>query len=257
MECQYCKKIFTTKSSLNQHQTKAKYCLEIQGKNNDNFKCRCGKTFGRKHHLVNHQEICQIINTPELLELKQENLLLQQKISSLENNIQELKKDKETLMIDYAKLAAISANKSTITNNTMNNLNLSVFDKTQEDIKRIVEENYDKNYLIEGQKGVARFAHLHVLKNEDSTKPPIYLITDKSRGNAKYKISETEVVTDIGMNGLTKKIHPSIKKKAILIAANDNFENQEIFDGYQEVFNMDEDNGIFRKELIKILENTE
>ena len=59
-----------------------------------------------------------------------------------------------------------------------------------------------------------------------------------------------------GMLGLTKKVHPSIKKKAINIAAIENgLEDEKLFDGYQEVFNMEDDNGVFRKELIRILEN--
>ena len=32
MECNFCKSVFTTKSHLNAHQKKAKYCLEIQMK---------------------------------------------------------------------------------------------------------------------------------------------------------------------------------------------------------------------------------
>jgi hypothetical protein len=35
MECQYCKKILQNKYSLISHQTKTKYCLKLQGKDNE------------------------------------------------------------------------------------------------------------------------------------------------------------------------------------------------------------------------------
>ena len=59
------------------------------------------------------------------------------------------------------KLADTLTNSSTSINNTVHSdLNLGVFVKTQEDISRLVNENYNKYYLLEGQKGVARFTNL-------------------------------------------------------------------------------------------------
>jgi hypothetical protein len=140
----------------------------------------------------------------------------------------------------------------TKTTNIHNTLNLSIFNKTDEDIKQIVDEKYNKEYLIEGQKGVARFAHSYVLNTEEN-QAPMYTITDKTRGNGKYKSSNSEIVIDNGMQGLTKKIHPSIKNKAINIAiAEDAMNNQDIYDGYQDVFKMDDDNSAFRDEMIKL-----
>ena len=131
-------------------------------------------------------------------------------------------------------------------------MNLSVFNKSDEDIKQLVEDNYNKDYLIEGQKGVARFTHSHVLKIKPN-QLPMYTITDKTRGNGKYKTSNTEVVIDNGMQGLTKKLHPSIKSKAINIAiVEDAMNNEEVYNGYQEVFKMDDDNSVFREEMIRL-----
>ena len=150
-------------------------------------------------------------------------------------------------------MATIAVKKPT-SSTTTNNLNLGVFNKSSADIKRIVDENYDRTYLVQGQKGVAKFTHKHVLTN-DHEKPPIYVITDRSRGNGKYKISETEVVTDTGMSGLTKKVHPSIKSKAVFITSTsaNPLEDEEMMAGYHEVFEMDQDNGIFRTHLAEIL----
>ena len=56
MECEFCKKEFSTKTNLLVHQKKAKYCLEIRGKNNDTYKCEyCEKIFTTRQNLNDHQ----------------------------------------------------------------------------------------------------------------------------------------------------------------------------------------------------------
>jgi hypothetical protein len=262
MECQYCKNTFFNNSSLRNHQKKAKYCLEIQGKKvSEEFKCNfCGSIFTSKVGLNYHYNICR--SSDIIVKLQQsendrkrvqnENILLKKQLEDA------LQREKE-LMKAYEKLAAISANKSTtVTNNstTNNNLNLGVFDKSADDIKRIVDEKYNRDYLIQGQLGVAKFTHKHVLDSDDKENPPTYLITDKNRGNGKYKISDTEVVSDPNMNGLTKRVHPSIKSKAIYITSThpNPLSDEEMMSGYREVYEMDENNTIFRKGMIKLLD---
>ena len=251
MECQYCKTILKTNSALKHHQTKTKYCLKLQGKDGEkgHFICRgCDKDFHQKIVLKTHIKICESYKPENLLKridiLEKEKEVLKQKVESLE-------KDKEK-WINHSEILAKNPRKTTTT--TINNINLSVFNKSEKDIKQLVDDNYNKEYLIEGQKGVARFTHSHVLKTEVN-EMPMYAITDKTRGNGKYKSSKFEVVIDNGMQGLTKKIHPSIKNKAINIAlVEDAMNNLEIYQGYQEVFNMNDDNSVFRKEMIRLTE---
>ena len=254
-ECQYCKKVLQTKSSLNSHQTKTKYCLKLQGKETTgSFECDyCKKTYVKKGHLNDHLKICTYNSTyvqklrKELLEYKQEIIVLRQKVEILE-------KDKELWINQSQTLAKNFGNPKKTTTNIHNTLNLSIFNKSDEDIKQLVEDNYNKEYLIEGQKGVARFTHSHVLKTEPN-QMPMYTITDKTRGNGKYKNSNSEVVIDNGMHGLTKKLHPSIKNKAINIAiVEDAMNNEEVYNGYQEIFKMDDDNSVFREEMIRLAE---
>ena len=58
MDCEFCKK-FSTKSSLKQHQKYAKYCKEIQCKNDKDFVCiSCKKEFTSKQSLSYHTSIC-------------------------------------------------------------------------------------------------------------------------------------------------------------------------------------------------------
>ena len=60
MECEFCKKVFTTKSNLCLHQRKATYCLKIQEKTPEiSYACSyCSKIFNRKDsfdvHLTGH-----------------------------------------------------------------------------------------------------------------------------------------------------------------------------------------------------------
>ena len=71
MECQYCKKILQTKYSLISHQTKTKYCLKLQGKDQTKglFVCQgCDKDFNQKIHLSNHEKVCEYC-TPRVKEL--------------------------------------------------------------------------------------------------------------------------------------------------------------------------------------------
>ena len=239
MECQYCKTILKTNSALKQHQTKTKYCLKLQGKDNEKgtFICKgCNKDFHQKSNLTIHIKTCGFCKTENLLK-----------------RIEILEKDKKDLIQDKKDLIQTLAKNTRKTTNIHNTVNLSVFNKSEEDIKQLVDDNYNKEYLIEGQKGVARFTHSHVLKTEEN-QMPMYTITDKTRGNGKYKSSNSEVVIDNGMYGLTKKLHPSIKNKAINIAiVEDAMNNQDVYEGYQEVFKMDDDNSVFREEMIRLM----
>ena len=248
MECQYCKKILQTKSSLNSHQTKTKYCLKLQGKGELKglFVCEgCDRDFHRKLHLTDHEKVCEYC-TPKVKELLK-------RIKTLEKEKNNWLEEKKDLIQEKKDLIQTLAKNTRKTTNIHNTVNLSVFNKTEEDIKQLVEVNYNKEYFIEGQKGVARFTHSHVLKTE-AKQMPMYTITDKTRGNGKYKSSNSEVVIDNGMHGLTKKLHPSIKNKAINIAIKeDAMNNQDVYEGYQEVFKMDDDNSVFREEMIRLM----
>ena len=64
MECEYCKQILKSASSLNQHQKTAKYCLSKQNKEpvNEHVCSFCGTGFSVKSTLNSHLRICKASN---------------------------------------------------------------------------------------------------------------------------------------------------------------------------------------------------
>lgn len=252
MECEYCKKKLSTKTTLKIHQRKTKYCLKIQGKNIERgeYKCKCGKDFNIKQNFLGHIDGCKyLLCYDELKHAKNEIKFLKEKNKMLE-------KDKNNIQKSYESLAKILANKSTITTNTKtitnNTLNLGVFTKTEKDIDKIVDENYDYEYVKKGQKGVAEFTKKHILNEQ----PPIYIITDKARCIGKYKKSETEIVTDVGMEGLTAKVSPTFRKYCIKVCFShydDMIKDKVLHDAYKQVYHLGENNKVFKRELVKLL----
>jgi len=60
MECDHCKSIFKTLSSLNYHKQNAKYCLKVRNESNTTFKCEfCLKNLSTKHCLDLHKNKCK------------------------------------------------------------------------------------------------------------------------------------------------------------------------------------------------------
>ena len=120
-KCQFCNKKLSTRSSLKVHQTRAKYCLNIQGKENKGeFVCpTCGKDFNVKFHLQNHMKVCEK-NHPLINKYKEENLLLKTENDMLKNIIKELREEKRNIQARYDKLSLTAVKRPTISNKTMN-----------------------------------------------------------------------------------------------------------------------------------------
>jgi DNA-directed RNA polymerase subunit RPC12/RpoP len=145
MECEYCHTVLKTRSALNLHQKTAKYCLQLRDiPQLTLYACSdCGKQFTVKNSLDRHVEICAN-SFSKFKELKENYDKLNQKCLILEVKLSEALRREQEITKEYAKLAAIYANRPTTTNtaniNTMNNIsnitNIAVFDKSDDDIKR-------------------------------------------------------------------------------------------------------------------------
>ena len=107
MNCSFCNNTFTNKGILMQHQKNAKYCLLLQGLENNNFNCiYCEKKYSTKQTLDTHQHNC---SNKKIKELNKE------LTESKEKEIQELKKEKDKeikeLKKDIKKLTKLSQEK--------------------------------------------------------------------------------------------------------------------------------------------------
>ena len=121
MECQFCKQILSSKSALNTHQTKTKYCLKIQGKIDvkGTFVCKlCNKNFLNNNRYKYHINICKS-DTFYIKKLEQSELLVQRlekDIDILKHENIILREDKKDLQERYDKLS-LTAVKRPTTNN--------------------------------------------------------------------------------------------------------------------------------------------
>ncbi len=288
MECEFCKKSLSSSSALKYHQKSAKYCLIIQGNiETSNFVCEyCGKKFNAKQHLVTHYNSCKekkkSILEEEEENIKKINVSLQDEITSLKSQIKKLKekykkdinKLKEEICRMEGKLQVHENNQdclydiakqSKITNTNINNKILSIqssFDfNNTEHVKQLIEEKYDKNYLFQGQKGVAQFAVDYILKDDNGQLK--YICTDPSRQIFKYKDSEGFIKKDVEAKKLTGfLVNSGIQEKTHDVAIDfwtdesgniDGEKCSSILETAQSVKNIKNDNTIFKKELINII----
>jgi len=208
MECEYCKKSFSNKFTLKNHQLNAKYCLEIRKKDNENFKCSfCKKNLASKWSLDNHLDNC-VDKFKILLEEKEKDILhCKENISKLENQNKELLqqiKDLASIAIDKPNTINNNHNLTNNSNNKMidnRTLNMIPLDLNQENLKRTLEEKFTENHLINGQKGVAQFFVENILVSDDNK----YMIkcTDPSRKMFIYLDSEGKLHKDMNAFKLT------------------------------------------------------
>jgi hypothetical protein len=118
MNCEYCAKEFSTKSSLSYHQKTAKYCLEKQGKTNEDYKCSyCEKCFTTKQRIDEHKkqscklkgkvdcmkeiislkEDLNICKKQEKTKLKEKDSIYQQQLKEKDSLFQQQLKEKDSL----------------------------------------------------------------------------------------------------------------------------------------------------------------
>jgi len=208
MECQFCKKILNSKSALNVHQKNTKYCLKMQGNSHQGkFVCECGKDFHNKHHLIGHQDICRIVNTVYVQELRnrvntaeQENIVLSSKLSDAFNTIKDLQDRLENITLQ-------AINRPTHQTKNKQIINLAPFDLTQDKANIIFANKYTPEYFLQGMKGLARFVSDHIVKTD--TGESIYACYDRSRDVFKYKNEAGEYINDIKAVRLVEIIHPA------------------------------------------------
>ena len=173
MECEFCKREFSTKPNLSAHQKSAKYCLDIQGKNNDSFKCECDKIFTCQQRLNEHQyKSCKlknknnyeqkIVEKDKQYEQKIVDILKQyeQKIAEKNEYILKLEEKIEKYENKFLSLTSEPKTKNTVVINTTLNL-------AKENVTRLLDEHMTKDVVSGGQKGLAHMVYEKMLKGPD------------------------------------------------------------------------------------------
>jgi vacuolar-type H+-ATPase subunit I/STV1 len=210
--------VFSSSKSLDNHQKIAKYCLSIQGKQNDRHKCLgCQKIVSSNDRLVKHYPTCidyqLTIKCGELLQekkdLEKETKELEKRIILLEKMNEKLEdtiSQKDKIIADLAEKAITSAkpNITHTTNNTVNNvsnLNIISQEHLHEQAQHLTIEHIKK-----GAVGYSEYFLEYPLKERVAC-------TDYSRRKIKYKNENGEIITDPEMSTLSDLLFKSIKDR--------------------------------------------
>ena len=208
MECNFCKKIFSSKSNLYTHQKKTKYCIELQGKEPTIlYECEyCTKKFTSKQNQIEHsckkrddeKILKEQENTKREYEFKlkeQENIIYNQKdiIQKLEAR---LEKFENVLLDSKTEKKPINTTNNT-TNIVINNNYLNLNDIPK--MSAFLEEKMDKEVVAGGQKGLALLLTNTVLKDK-------YKCVDPSRQNFEFTNELGEVERDVKAKKLTNAL---------------------------------------------------
>ena len=96
MECEFCKKVFSSKSNLCAHQNTAIFCLELQGKQPDEkgFNCEfCNKKYAQKKGLILHVNTCKEKVKKSQDEKQNEHLILVKQLELEISKLKQIEKD--------------------------------------------------------------------------------------------------------------------------------------------------------------------
>lgn len=230
MECQYCNKIFSVKSSLLHHQNTAKFCIKKRGiVDNETYKCdHCSKLLSTQSRLNTHLKICKIkknnekrkeeekiANQEEKIhsELKDEKdknifmskqlehyqLMLKDKDNCISNKDEYISKLEELLERANKTIAEIAKQPKTTNNNSDNRVNNNYitnnFDINDiEKISDVLDNHLTPDVLRRGQEGIADMLKNHLLQTENGE--PMYECTDVSRQKFEFRNSDGNIETD-------------------------------------------------------------
>lgn len=206
MDCQFCKKQFSSKGNLLNHQRNTKYCLQIQEANKpQEFICvGCNKRLCTKYRLQQHQKICETY--PEKDKISKLELAIQEnkKIIELRDNtiniqqqtIQKLEKQLENLQDKLLKIATKS--KTTNISILQQNFTAITDERLAEDAKKITLDH------IAG--GGERIASVFL----DGSLKDNAVCTDVARRIIHHKDENGKLIKDINALIITKRAFSSL-----------------------------------------------
>lgn len=237
------------------HQKRAKYCIKLQksGGNptkTDMKECDdCGKYMSTPNY-QRHIKSCSARKDVIIEEYIRE-------ISEKDKTIIKL----TTEMAIYKKISESStscveeiAKQPKINNIWVNVGSFSILsdENEQDKIGLLMKENFSDEHFNSGQKGLARWAHKHLLTDNNGNL--LYKCTNSALDVFKYKNTDGDICKDIQAKKLSKllgeKVKPLTKDK--ITRMGDTFGSDEwdiCYENAQELNDIGENNSSFRKEI--------
>jgi hypothetical protein len=206
MECEVCKKLFSTRGNLLKHQQTAKYCMKMRETSVKlKFICNCGKELSSKQNLHLHQQKCtKYTDSDKIHQLEK---IIETYIITVDQDkiiIEELKARVRELELDIKDIALKARGKTTNNANTYIYQNFTPI--TDEKLKKNAL-TFTKKHLELGGQGIAHFVLKNSLKDN-------FTCTDVSRGHTKYIDGDGDLVTDPFSHSITRRVCESLVEPA-------------------------------------------
>jgi hypothetical protein len=224
-QCQICMKYFTKRHIISHIQNSCitnindlnNFIKQLRINNEDEIKQKEDEIKQKEDEIKQKEdEIKQ--KEDEIKQKEDENHKLNLELLQKEKEIIELRSVTQILKSDHDCIKDIAKQAKNITNNnTTNNKILNIISplnlNNTNKIKDIIDNNYKLDYIFSGQKGIAKFAFDHILKDDEGNLK--YVCTDSSRQIFKYKDELGEIRKDIEAKKLTNfLVEGGIKDKA-------------------------------------------
>jgi len=209
MECKFCKNTFSSKTNLNHHQKRAKYCLKLRGiyEQNDEYKCYgCNRMYSGKYELNRHSKTCKKNGmlaraNEKIKKLKEELMLVKKELELVKADRKDLKE-----RYDNLSLTAVKRPVNTTRNIQINNFIQSMEPLRVEDMKETVPL-LTLDHHVKGPEGYAEFALEFPFKNK-------IVCVDVNRNKLKYKDNNGNVIEDPGFRKMMMKLCVLLKDRS-------------------------------------------
>ena len=198
-QCIYCKKRFTSKSILENHQKSAKYCLKIQEKtnvahddiendNNNNYICEyCNKSFTSNFRFQQHLKICLNKYKKNIIDLK---LDLQNMSDNLSETNKTLSETNKTLYELQVENRILKQNSPVLESDTQKHL-VELQSKLQEIALAAIEQ---KNEVITSM--VKKYVKKQPRKHFDCSNVIYILTTPSLKKDRRYILGKAKNLTN-------------------------------------------------------------
>ena len=139
-----------------------------------------------------------------------------------------------------------------VVNNNINNNNIRIFSRTDEEIDEIYNKYMTISHIIGGVDSMAQLTVDKIIKDTDGN--AMITITDKARQNAIYKAPTGEIVKDLGLKSFTDRAKKSINKRMfpLIVQTENNELDSIVFKGINDITD-DYNNEKLARKIVKYI----